>query len=202
MGLLKGYRCNKLMEVVNKFFRKFVLQNPSMVTYDDAKAIPVSQLVEREKEKIDPLKDKRIRYEDTTDFPQSAIGIVLVELDDGRVFWRTGIMVGPDIFYTAAHNVYDDSKPVRKKYSNIKFISGINGDVTPFGKAKIRDIYTSEAYVSHHAEGEEEQCSEDYALLMLKELRGKKADYLGLHITSQKFLQDKEINSKKGTFKQ
>ena len=31
---------------------------------------------------------------------------------------------------------------------------------------------------------------------------GKKADYLGLHITSQKFLQDKEINSKKGTFKQ
>ena len=102
---------------------------------------------EKGKVKIDPLKDKRIRYEDTSNFPQSAIGIVLVELDDGRVFWGTGIMVGPDIVYTAAHNVYDNSKPARKKYSNIKFLPGINGDVAPFGKAEIEDIYASEAYI-------------------------------------------------------
>ena len=51
---------------------------------------------------------------------------------------NSGFLIGPHIVLIAAHNVYDNEKPLRKRYSDIKCILGTNGVEIPFGE--IEDI--------------------------------------------------------------
>ena len=106
----------------------------------------------------------------------------------------TGVMVGPDIVYTAAHNVYDNSTPVRKRSSNIKFTPGMNGDLAPFGVIDVKDIYVPNAYINQDPGTDNKKYSEDYALLRLEEPIGMRAGYFGFHVADKSLLQKKKIS--------
>jgi V8-like Glu-specific endopeptidase len=168
-------------------------QKISILNYPNAS--PVLEFTGKSHKPLNSVKDKRERYFKTKSFPQSAIGVVLIKHSENETTWGTGVMIGPDIVLTAAHNVYNDAEPVRKKYANIKFIPGINGNEAPFGEIKIEDIYAPEAYINHKGGKEgDDLCPEDYALLMLKIPIGMKTGYFGLHIADRNMIKNKEIS--------
>ena len=53
---------------------------------------------------------------------------------------------------TAAHNIYDDQKPTRKRYPYLRFVPGANEDYAPFGELEIEDVFVPEEYINHKAE--------------------------------------------------
>ena len=99
---------------------------------------------------------------------------------------------------TAAHNIYDEQKPIRKRYPFLKFIPGANGGEAPFGEIEVEDIFAPEEYIHHIPEEKEEDdiTTHDYAILILKKSMGQETGYFGLHAVAageEGLLEDKEI---------
>ena len=105
--------------------------------------------------------------------------------------WGTGVLIASDIVLTAAHNIYDYTKPARAKYPSIKFIPGANGKEAPFGEIDVEEVYAPETYIHHK---DSALCSEDYALLFLKVAVGIETGFFGLHIASEELLKSRQIS--------
>lgn len=58
--------------------------------------------------------------------------------------WGSGVMIEPHLVLIAAHNAYDNQKPIRKRYPCIKFIPGANGNGAPFGEIEAQDVFAPE----------------------------------------------------------
>ena len=143
---------------------------------------------------INPTNDQRIRYQFTNTFPRSVHGVIKIETSNANeCFWGTGIMIGPELVLTAAHNLYDDQKPHRKKYSRISFYPAMNEDEAPFGKFDVDEFYVPASYILHQREGDDGIASDDYGLLVLKHPIGEKTGFFGLHVADQELLKGKEI---------
>ena len=136
------------------------------------------QLSEKKEQQQLIESDDNIREREliTTSFPQSAVGVVLIkESDDSSTMkWGSGVMIGPDLVLTAAHNVYDNQKPFRKRYPCIKFIPAANEDEAPFGEIGVQSVFAPEKYISH--QGDEE----NYALMILTIPIGREIGYYGV----------------------
>lgn len=138
---------------------------------------------ETEKE-INSIEKKGKRNTNTSSFPHSVHGVILVKKSEDDVpRWGSGILVGPDIVLTAAHNVYDDEKPIRKRYPSIKFIPGVNGDEAPFGEIEVDSVFAPDDYINHKGTKEENGANgDDYAVVILKKPIGRETGYFGLHL--------------------
>ena len=90
--------------------------------------------------------------------------------EDGTPMWGSRVLIGTNIVLTAAHNVYNDEKPFRKRYSHIKFIPGANEDEAPFGEIEVDQVFAPEEYINHKEVDDDENgmSSANYALLILK----------------------------------
>ncbi|CAK9253791.1 unnamed protein product [Sphagnum jensenii] len=144
--------------------------------------------------KID--RELRTRFEDTSSFPYSVHGIVKVNFLCGSYSTGTGILIGPDLVLTAAHNIYGCRCPnkegehidcKREEYPIIQFIPGINEDRWPFGSYKIVKSYVPDEFLKTMKQ-------EDYALLVLDGVPGSFAGYFGLHVADKELLKGKELN--------
>lgn len=96
--------------------------------------------------------DEKQKFCTTTAFPQSAHDIIIIKESENNYSeakWGSGVLIGPDIVLTSAHNVYDDSKPIKKRYPYIKIIPGVNGDEVPFGEIDVEDVFAPDSYVYH-----------------------------------------------------
>ena len=82
-------------------------------------------------------KELRTRFETTSKFPYSVHGIVRADLGEGRYVTGSGILIGPDLVLTAAHNLFSESDRTKEKYTKVEFIPGINEGLTPFGVFKV-----------------------------------------------------------------
>ena len=136
----------------------------------------------KENEK-DLSKNERQRNTNTSEFPQSVHGVVLVQKSENEPSqWGSGFLIGPDLVLTAARNVYDDEKPMRNRHSQIKFIPGANGDEAPYGEIEVIHVFAPENYINHKSEDEKEGANaDDIALLVLKKPIGRETGYVGLH---------------------
>ena len=97
--------------------------------------------------------------------------------------------------WTAAHNVYNEQKPIRKRYPYIRFIPGANEHYAPFGEIEVEDISAPNEYTNHKA-GENDINAYDYALLILKKPIGKETGYFGLHAIAEEYailLEEKKV---------
>src|SRR5690606_38621088 len=109
----------------------------------------------------------------------------------------SGILIGPDIVLTAASNIYDNQKPVRKRYPYLKFILGANNDKVTFGEIEIEDVCVPEGYINHEGErGGNNANSNNYALIILKKQIGREIGYFGMHALAADttLIQTKEIS--------
>ena len=96
---------------------------------------------------IKPFKEFRTGYENTFSFPHSVHGIVKADCGDGIYHTGTGILIGPALALTAAHNIYD-YEGSKEKYSKIVFIPGINEQLIPFGLFKVVESYVPDEYLN------------------------------------------------------
>jgi len=115
--------------------------------------------------------DTRELVEQTAEWPNSVHGLVAVDFDNTRC-WGTGILIGPNIVLTAAHNLYDFDKRIYAKLETMQFLPGINGQQLPFDFVEVEQHFISPNYITER--------TEDYAILILKEPIGYKTGYFGL----------------------
>ena len=161
--------------------------------------IGVQSFEKEENKDVDSSNDKKQSFSKTSIFPQSAIGLVIVKNseDDDTVKWGHGVMIGPDIVLTAAHNVYDDEKPIRMKFPHIKFVPGATGDEAPFGEIEVEEVITTESYIKNTGETEGSGLhTNSYALMILRKSIGSETGYLGLHAVASKHTylhEDREV---------
>lgn len=136
----------------------------------------------------------------TSTFPQSAHGLIIARKSEHEApRWGSGMLVGSDLVVTAAHNVYFDEGPVRKRYPFIKFIPGANGDQAPYGEIEVDFVFASENYINNNkGETSENGVNEsDCALLILKMPIGREAGYFGLYLeptTDDDLFEEKEFS--------
>ena len=131
--------------------------------------------------KID--REVRTRFENTSTFPYSVHGLVRVDRGNGSYRTGTGILIGPDLVLTAAHNICDYEE-TKQKYASIEFIPGINEEETPFGIFKVVESYVPDEFPKTWEK-------EDYALLILEGAPGNLAGYFGLHVAEQEIIKEK-----------
>ena len=140
---------------------------------------------------------QRVPIEKSKLFPYTVHGVVLIHTGNPHnkdPLWGTGIMIAPNVVLTAAHNLYDETRPRRQKYPKIQFIPAINGDVSPFGIIDVdpEEIYAPERFISFQSENI--ACSaDDYGIMILNESIGKRTGYFGLKVTQRRELEDKSI---------
>ena len=92
----------------------------------------------------------------------------------------SGFLIEPHIVLTAAHNVYDNEKPLKKRYSDIKFIPGAEGVEIPFGEIEVDYVFTPESYINYKRKDEENGVNaDDYAMLVLKKRIGQETGDFG-----------------------
>ena len=176
--------------------------NASKLRYKDA--IPITEpnngtdslqklneQIEEEKkkeqeQKMEPNNCSRKRIiKQTNAFPESAHGIVIIKKSENDTpRWGSGVLVGPDTVLTAAHIVYDDEKPIRKRYPYIRFIPGANEDEAPFGEIEVEDVYVHKDYLNNDkaedVNGKNWLEGETFALLHLQKPIGLQTGYLGI----------------------
>ena len=110
------------------------------------------------KEKIVNRQDGRQLILDTTQFPHSAHGLVLMQFPGGQdPYFGTATMIASRIAITAGHNLVDEDG---KLPDNIQFLPARNGKILPFGETKVVAYYVSQEY-------RETLENEDYGILIL-----------------------------------
>lgn len=123
------------------------------------------------------------KFTNTLSFPHSAIGVVIIKKSENdTAYWGSGTLIGPDLVLTAARIVYNDKKPIRKRYPYIRFIPAANGDEAPFGEIEVEEVFAPENYLRHKGWCKEGDLhTDDFAVLILKKRIGKETGYLGLY---------------------
>ena len=110
----------------------------------------------------------------------------------------SGLLIGPHIVLTAAHNAYDNEKPLRKSYSDTKFIPGANGVEIPFGEIEVDHVFAPESYINYKRKDEENGMNaDDYVLLVLTKRIGQETGYFGMYAVSDShgnLLKPKEVS--------
>lgn len=129
--------------------------------------------------KIIPERDGREKVRDTTIYPFSAHGR-LVMMFNGFILYGSGTLISSRYVLTAAHNLY--SHRFGREPDSIEFIPALNGTKCPYGIIGVKRFFYSEEYKA----GE----SDDYGLLELEEDIG---DNTG--IIEMKVLEEIEINN-------
>ena len=159
--------------------------------------------------KTDPIKDNNMfTFPNPTSFPQSVHGVIIIrETEDESTTatmtarWGSGIMISKDLVLTAACNVYNNEKPIRKRYPYLRFVSAAAKDEAPFEEIEIDDIYAPESYVARKREKDVENESNEvdiddsnYALLVLKKPIGTQTGYFGVcAVADPKILVERDI---------
>ena len=174
-------------------------EGETKLKYNKISPIREAETPQMNEKAFDFEEEKRQRPTDTNSYPHSVHGIIIIKESENSVpKWGSGALVAPNIVLTAAHNVYDDQKPIRKRYPCIKFVPGANKDNAPFGEIDIEDVFAPEEYISHNAGGNEVSglIEHDYALVTLKKPIGNETGYFGLHAVAaehSRSLKDKEV---------
>lgn len=158
----------------------------------------------------DLREDGSRRHIITNGFPQSFHGVVIAKEseDSSNVQWGSGVMIGPDIVLTAAQNVYNDEKPIRKKYSCLKFIPAANGFEAPFDEIEVEEIFVPESYINNEesdlnpdddGSAGDDFTTDNFAVMILRKPIGYETGYFGLQIVTPKkwanYLSSKEIRT-------
>ena len=150
---------------------KTLCKRPIEPLLQSAKKSPSQQPIKEAQRLTSETGDGRERIEKTAEWPNSVHGLVAVDFDNTRC-WGTGILIGPNIVLTAAHNLYDFDKRIYAKLETMQFLPGINGQQLPFGFVEVEQYFISPNYITER--------TEDYAILILKEPIGYETGYFGL----------------------
>lgn len=90
--------------------------------------------------------DDRVRIQDTTEFPFSAIAYLELENEDEEVIGScTGTFIGPNTLLTAGHCLWDSDAEAWAAF-NIRVIPGKDGDYEPFGYDYADDWWVPDQY--------------------------------------------------------
>ncbi|MDK3159506.1 hypothetical protein QPK87_23445 [Kamptonema cortianum] len=118
--------------------------------------------------------DGRVRFNQTTQWPYSAYGVVTMRFphmrSDQPDASGSGSFIAPTVVLTAAHNLYD----IRYggQATSVRFFPAINEKNAHFGEARVREFYYPKEYT--------ETKKEDYGILILEAPFGDETGYFGL----------------------
>ncbi|KAL4509963.1 hypothetical protein ABPG72_010156 [Tetrahymena utriculariae] len=170
--------------VSGKLTQMTAFSNPLKNTYRNDAAIKVQSDLQAKipDEGKSTLKvkdqDERKRVGDQIlEFPQTAIGYILAEFNDNTVQRGTGSMIGPNHVITAAHIIYDRTKPARK-VQRIRFWPGLKGIEAIFKEVEVARALVLEKYKNTAFKQTEEN---DVAILILQQAVGLSTGWFGLY---------------------
>lgn len=107
------------------------------------------------------IEDKRVRVEDTTEFPFSTIGLLRVVGMDGSEWWCTAALVADKFALTAAHCL--QYPPARRADFTPGYDPHSNHS-EPYGTALVTDTWVLPAYLSCNEDPDCEHVSAQYLL--------------------------------------
>jgi len=121
-------------------------------------------------------RDDRIRVNNTTAFPNSAIGQVVTTWPNGTMTVGTAWMYGNRVAITAGHVVYD---AIRGGWArSVEFHPGRNGTSSPLGIYHATRMYTDTKYLAT------KDSNFDWGMLRFSTNVGARTGYLGAEWTS------------------
>ena len=128
-------------------------------------------------------KSNLIKHEDTTKFPFSTFGLLIIDAQDGQCTFGVGVLIDENKVLTAFQNIWDKTR--NKLYSTdcIYFHPGFSQNITHFGAVKVVSYLLPHDYDS--MKDYKMALDQNFAILMLSEVIGKKFGYLGLEVASK-----------------
>lgn len=135
---------------------------------------------------LNPDNDRRVRITETKGWPYSMNGQLRVHFPSNRSGYGSGTLIGPHHFLTAAHCVYNEKDNEWADTVNVRL--GLNEDEVPFGKIKVKEIYTFKEW------DESQDMDFDMALLVLNKSIGLTSGWSGLRVVDDADLQDKNVS--------
>ncbi|MEY8458230.1 trypsin-like serine peptidase [Lactococcus ileimucosae] len=120
--------------------------------------------------------DNRTRVTNTTSFPNSAIGQMVITFPNNKQYVGTTWMEGNKVAVTAGHTVY--SKADGGWAKRVVFYPGRNGGLSPLGVYYATQLYTDTKYVAS------ENSNYDWGMLRFATNVGAKTGYFGAEWTS------------------
>ena len=136
---------------------------------------PPNLLIETESKQIIG-NDNRRRVTNTTDFPNTTIGQIVITYKNGSQAVGTAWMYGNKVAVTAGHCVY--SKADGGWARSVAFYPGKNGSKNPIGVFYATQLYTDKKFV------ESENSNFDWGMLRFKTNVADKTGYLGAEWTT------------------
>lgn len=125
--------------------------------------------------------DGRVRFNQTTQWPYSAYGVVTMRFphmrDDQPDASGSGSFIAPTVVLTAAHNLYNFL--YGGQATEVRYFPAINEKTAQFGEARVREFYYPQRFV------ETEMREEDYGILILEAPFGDETGYFGLGLFLQ-----------------
>jgi len=64
-----------------------------------------------------------------------------MKFNNDTTSWGSGTLIGPNIFLTAAHNLYDYDKKVYAELKTMQFLPALNGQILPFGVVEVEKYF-------------------------------------------------------------
>ena len=113
------------------------------------------------------------------EFPQSACGLIKVNIDNQSPRFFTGYMIGPDLVLTAATNIWNYKEATQYPSKNIEYYPALNGSNAPLGVIKIKSAYIPQKFVNGVENGKPNP-KDNYAIIHLEENIGRFTGYFGL----------------------
>jgi hypothetical protein len=104
------------------------------------------------------------------DFPQSAMGIVLFEMADGRLGGCSASLIGPNLVLTAGHCLYWNGVP----HKNMQYVPGYRKGTAPFG------IFPAAKGWIWRSWAEELNWGRDVGIIRLQDDVGNRFGWLGI----------------------
>ena len=91
------------------------------------------------------------RQSNISSFPLSALGIVMAKDSETATpaRWGSGVLIMRDVVLTAAHNVYHEEKPTRRRFPDITFISAVNYTEAPFQEIEVEYVFALDSYTNY-----------------------------------------------------
>jgi len=129
--------------------------------------------------------DRQEQVQKAAEWPNSTHGLFTIKFGK-NICWGTGVMTGPNIVLTAAHNLNDYQLETYTDLVSMRFSPGVNDDDQAlFGSVEVGECFISLLCIK---EGKE-----DYGILVLKEPIGKLIGYLGLVCLEPEEIKQKRI---------